>query len=182
MRATIHHSLPFGTHLSNKNWTKGILKCCYRQHSYCYYKSLQGGGQTDVLAETNTQFFNRIPITVPGFFRHHSYIVTWKMPPRQVRRKDEVERENFMSDIMTENGLIWDIIINDFVRHGDFGRILWNVKELYANAGNRHAQARRRIGDFMAREQRNGLPERVNEMRYAGQQMPLIEKQPIRPS
>ena len=53
-----------------------------------------------------------------------------------------------------ENGPIWDTIANDIVRHERFRNIPANVQELYANnVGNRRA-GRRRLRDFIAREQR----------------------------
>ena len=74
------------------------------------------------------------------------------MLPRQVRRIGDVEREVIYERYM-ENGPIWDIIINDSVRHERFRQIPANVQDLYANAGNRRA-ARRGLRDFISREQR----------------------------
>ena len=74
------------------------------------------------------------------------------MLPRQVRRIGEVERAVIHERYM-EIGPIWDMIANDIVRHERFRDIPANVQELYANVGNRRA-ARRRLRDFIAREQR----------------------------
>jgi hypothetical protein len=78
------------------------------------------------------------------------------MLPRQVRRIGEVERAVIHERYM-EIGPIWDMIANDIVRHERFrdipGIFPANVQELYANVGNRRA-ARRRLRDFIAREQR----------------------------
>ena len=77
------------------------------------------------------------------------------MLPRQVRRIGEVERAVIHERYM-EIGPIWDMIANDIVRHERFRDIPEfpaNVQELYANVGNRRA-ARRRLRDFIAREQR----------------------------
>ena len=65
----------------------------------------------------------------------------------------EVERGVIFERYM-ENGPIWDTIANDIVRHERFRNIPANVQELYANnVGNRRA-GRRRLRDFIAREQR----------------------------
>ena len=68
------------------------------------------------------------------------------MLPRQVRRIGEVERAVLHERYM-ENGLMWDIIVNDIVRHERFREIPANVQELYANVGNRRA-GRRRLRNF----------------------------------
>ena len=74
------------------------------------------------------------------------------MIPRQVRRIGKVERAVIHERYM-ENGPIWDIIVNDIVRHERFHNIPANVQELHANVGNRRA-ARQQLRDFIAREQR----------------------------
>ena len=57
------------------------------------------------------------------------------MLPRQVMRIGEAKRGIIYERYM-ENGLIWDIIANDVVRHERFREIPANVQELYADAGS----------------------------------------------
>ena len=74
------------------------------------------------------------------------------MPPRLVRRIGEVERA-LIHEQYRRNGPVWDIVINDIARDERFINMPANVQELYANARQRPA-ARRRIREFVAREQR----------------------------
>ena len=74
------------------------------------------------------------------------------MPPRLVRRIGEVERA-LIHEQYRRNGPVWDIVINDIARDERFINMPANVQELYANAHQRPA-ARRRIREFIAREQR----------------------------
>ena len=74
------------------------------------------------------------------------------MPPRLVRRIGEVERA-LIHEQYRRNGPVWDIVINDIARDERFINMPANVQELYANARQRPA-ARRRIREFIAREQR----------------------------
>lgn len=74
------------------------------------------------------------------------------MPPRRVRRIGEVERA-IIHEQYRRNGPVWDIVINDIARDERFMNMPDNVQELYVNAGQRPA-ARRRIREYIAREQR----------------------------
>ena len=74
------------------------------------------------------------------------------MPPRLVRRIGEVERA-LKHEQYRRNGPVWDIVINDIARDERLINMPANVQELYANARQRPA-ARRRIREFIAREQR----------------------------
>ena len=74
------------------------------------------------------------------------------MPPRLVRRIGEVQRA-LIHEQYRRNGPVWDIVINDIARDERFINMPANVQELYANARQRPA-ARRRIREFIAREQR----------------------------
>ena len=74
------------------------------------------------------------------------------MPPRLVGRIGEVERA-LIHEQYRRNGPVWDIVINDIARDERFISMPANVQELYANARQRPA-ARRRIREFIAREQR----------------------------
>ena len=77
------------------------------------------------------------------------------MLPRQVRRIGEVERGVIYEPHM-ENGPIWDIIANDIVRHDamrDFETFLpMSKSSMLMLEIDMHA-ARRRLRDFVAREQ-----------------------------
>ncbi len=74
------------------------------------------------------------------------------MPPRRVRRNfQEVER-NLLHNMYRQNGALWDVILNDMRRDERFPQLPENVRELYEDGGQRNA-ARRRIRNFIAREQ-----------------------------
>ena len=75
------------------------------------------------------------------------------MPPRLVRRIGEVERA-LIHEQYRRNGPVWDIVMNDIARDERlFINMPANVQELYVNTRQRPA-ARRRIREFIAREQR----------------------------
>ena len=75
------------------------------------------------------------------------------MPPRLVRRIGEVERA-LIHEQHRRNGPVWDIVINDITRDERFINMPANVQvDVYVNVRQRPA-ARRRIREFIAREQR----------------------------
>ena len=75
------------------------------------------------------------------------------MPPRLVGRIGEVERA-LIHEQHRRNGPVWDIVINDIARDERFINMPANVQvDVYVNVRQRPA-ARRRIREFIAREQR----------------------------
>ena len=79
------------------------------------------------------------------------------MPPRGrplriVRRIGNQERA-LIHDHYMRNGPVWDLVINDMIRDNRFQNVPANVQDLYQNVIQR-PQARRRIRQFITREQR----------------------------
>ena len=72
--------------------------------------------------------------------------------PRQrvLLREDE---RNLLHDIYRRNGPLWDIIINHVRRDERFHQLPDNIQVLYPNVERGNA-VRRRIRDFISREQR----------------------------
>ena len=79
------------------------------------------------------------------------------MPPRGrllriVRRIGNQERA-LIHDHYMRNGPVWDLVINDMIRDNRFQNVPANAQDLYQNVIQR-PQARRRIREFITREQR----------------------------
>ena len=74
------------------------------------------------------------------------------MPPRVVRRLGELEKRLIYTHY-NQHGPLWDIVINEVRRDDNFLQLPIEVQQLYREAANRTA-ARRRVRDFIQREQR----------------------------
>ena len=55
-----------------------------------------------------------------------------------------------LHEIYIRNGPLWDVIINDMTRDERFQQLPENIRMLYNNVG----AVRRRVRDFIGREQR----------------------------
>ena len=60
---------------------------------------------------------------------------------------------DILHDMYRRNGGMWDVILNDVRRDGRFQQLPQNVQEVYTDGGQR-TFARRRVRNFIAREQR----------------------------
>ena len=73
--------------------------------------------------------------------------------PRHVVRRIGNEERFLIHEHYMRTGPVWDLVIYDIIRDNRFQNVPANVQDLYQNVGQR-PQARRRIREFITREQR----------------------------
>ena len=86
--------------------------------------------------------------------------------PRQPRRLIRQEEQNMLHEMYNRNGALWDVIVNDVRRDERFQQLPEDVRVLYNNAAER-AVVRRRVRDFIGREQRQLVKLNVFLLRLA---------------